>query len=221
MAADNPRIDDLRRRVQKDPASIAFAQLAEEYRRAAQYEDAVDVCRSGLTLHPTYLSARVTLGRALVELGDLDAALAELEAVLASAPENLAAIRGIADIHQQRGNLADALKYSKRALALARFDPELEQAVEDLSRRIAPTSRVESADFLSLGEMQREIQAIAPAAVMPALAAGPSIIPSMASLDDRADNDGISEPDGRARKTVAALEQWLEAIHGARSELRS
>ena len=32
--ADNQRIEDLRRRVQKDPASIAFAQLAEECRRA-------------------------------------------------------------------------------------------------------------------------------------------------------------------------------------------
>ena len=34
--AENSRIDDLRRRVQKDPASIAFAQLAEECRRAGR-----------------------------------------------------------------------------------------------------------------------------------------------------------------------------------------
>ena len=59
--ADSPRIEDLRRRIQKDPASIAFAQLAEEYRRAGQYAEAIDVCRAGLALHPGYLSARVTL----------------------------------------------------------------------------------------------------------------------------------------------------------------
>ena len=40
--ADTTRIDELRRRLQKDPASIAFAQLAEEYRRAGRYQDAVD-----------------------------------------------------------------------------------------------------------------------------------------------------------------------------------
>ena len=32
----NQRLEDLRRRVQQDPSSIAFAQLAEEYRRAGQ-----------------------------------------------------------------------------------------------------------------------------------------------------------------------------------------
>ena len=62
----------MKRRVQKDPASIAFAQLAEEHRRAGQFEEAVQVATAGLGHHPAYLSARVTLGRALLELGRLD-----------------------------------------------------------------------------------------------------------------------------------------------------
>src|SRR3982750_2165089 len=118
--AEHARIEDLRRRVQKDPASIAFAQLAEELRRDGQYQESVDVCRSGLQLHPGYLSARVTLGRALLELNELDAALSELTTVLKSAPENLAAIRGVAEIHHRRGDLVDALGNYRAALALAR-----------------------------------------------------------------------------------------------------
>lgn len=101
-------LQELERRVGNDPASIAFAQLAEEYRRVGRYDDAVRVARAGLTRHPGYLSARVTLGRALVELGELDAATNELDAVLRSAPENLAAIRALADIHQRRGESQDA-----------------------------------------------------------------------------------------------------------------
>jgi tetratricopeptide (TPR) repeat protein len=101
--AENPRLEELRRRVQKDPASIAFAQLAEECRRAGKYDEAVHICRSGLTRHPTYLSARVTLGRALIELEQYEEARTELEYVLQAAPENLAAIRGLAEIHQRRG----------------------------------------------------------------------------------------------------------------------
>lgn len=97
-------VQELERRIQKDPASIAFAQLAEEYRRAGRYEDAVRVARAGLARHPGYLSARVTLGRVLVELDQLDAAKTELETVLKSAPENLAAIRARAEIHQRRGD---------------------------------------------------------------------------------------------------------------------
>src|SRR5437870_3766837 len=100
--ADNPRIDDLRRRIQKDPASIAFAQLAEELRRAGESQEAVGICRAGLAVHPGYLSARVTLGRALLELGELEMAQDELERVLVSAPENLAAIRGLAEIHHSQ-----------------------------------------------------------------------------------------------------------------------
>src|SRR6476661_6789372 len=102
--AENPRIEELRRRVQMDPASIAFAALAEEYRRQGRHEEAIQTCRGGLQRHPSYLSARVTLGRALIEVGDYEGARTELETVLSSAPENLAAIRGLALIHERLGH---------------------------------------------------------------------------------------------------------------------
>jgi tetratricopeptide (TPR) repeat protein len=95
------RLDSLRRRVELDPTSIAFAALAEEYRRSGNPDLAVKVCRSGLTRHPAYLSARVTLGRALLDLGDLEAAEAELRQVLEMAPGNLAAVRALSQIHEQ------------------------------------------------------------------------------------------------------------------------
>jgi tetratricopeptide (TPR) repeat protein len=133
---DSPRIAELRRRVHADPASIAFAQLAEEYRRAGHYEEAVKYCRTGLARHPGYLSARVTLGRALIEVGGLDEAAGEFELVLASAPDNLAAIRGMAEIEQRRGNLTGALQFYQRALALARFDSELEETVARIEREM-------------------------------------------------------------------------------------
>ena len=101
--ADSPRIEELKRRVQLDPASIAFAALAEEYRRAERYNEAIDTCTAGLVRHPSYLSAHVTLGRSLMEVGRLQEAQQELEFVLKLAPENLAAIRGLADIHHRLG----------------------------------------------------------------------------------------------------------------------
>lgn len=103
--AESARIEELRRRVETDPASIAFAQLAEEYRRAGEYEEALRVSRAGLARHPGYLSARVTLGRTLLELQQYDEAQAELEQVLNAAPDNLAAIRGLAEIYQRRGEV--------------------------------------------------------------------------------------------------------------------
>lgn len=135
--ADSARIQELRRRVHQDPASLAFAPLAEELRRAGRLAEAIDTCRTGLARHPEYLSARATLGRALLDHGDLDASLTELSAVLAAAPEHLAALKGVAEIHARRGDTAAALDSYRRALALAREDPELTRAIADLAE-VAP-----------------------------------------------------------------------------------
>ena len=141
MAAYSPRILELRRRVQADPASIAFAQLAEECRRAGSPDEAIGICRAGLAHHPGYLSARVTLGRALIEVGRLDDAATALTTVVEAAPTNLPAIRGLAEIHQQRGEMPQAHAVYRRALQLAQFDPDLEDSVERLTQVVsaAPT----------------------------------------------------------------------------------
>jgi predicted Zn-dependent protease len=118
--ADSPRIEELKRRVQSDPASIAFAALAEEYRRTGRFEEAIDTCTAGLVRHPSYLSAHVTLGRALIDVGRLEEAKKELESVLRLAPENLAAIRGLAEIHQR---LRDESRAHQAAGEIAGGDP--------------------------------------------------------------------------------------------------
>jgi tetratricopeptide (TPR) repeat protein len=110
------RLEELQRRVQRDPASISFAALAEEYRRLGLFQDAIDICRAGLLRHPSYLSARVTLGRALLEIGDFEHAVSELERVLQTAPENLAAIRALAEIHRRRGEMPDSIDHYRATL---------------------------------------------------------------------------------------------------------
>ena len=116
--SDTPRIkriEDLRRRADRDPASIVFAALAEEYRRAERFEEAIATCRAGLEHHPAFLSARVTLGRALIEVGELEEAKDVLKHVVNAAPENLAAIRALAEIHSRQGELDEEKVYSAMA----------------------------------------------------------------------------------------------------------
>jgi len=89
----------------KDGASAektsTFAPIAERLRRSGDPERAVEVCREGLSRFPDHLSGRVTLGWALLDLGHYDEARAELEQVLRRAPDNLAAIRGLAELHDR------------------------------------------------------------------------------------------------------------------------
>ena len=134
--ADNPRIEELRRRIQKDPASIAFAQLAEEHRRAGQFDDAVRVCRDGLSQHPAYLSARITLGRALLEMGRYDEATSEFEYVLKAAPDNLTATRELADIKQRRGNRAPQVEI-KPAVVPDPSPPVIDPVIAELEAWLA------------------------------------------------------------------------------------
>jgi tetratricopeptide (TPR) repeat protein len=223
--ADNPRIEELRRRVQKDPASIAFAQLAEEYRRAGSYSDAIATCRSGLAIHPGYLSARVTLGRALLEMNELDAAQTELEFVLKNAPENLAAIRGVAEIHHRGGRLTEALVFYKAALALARHDPDLEQTVDEISRAISPVVD----EGLSFEQASEEFMAALeglPGGLEAALApeAEPTFAPEshIASAGGPTFADAPDAPDApNAPATPPALpelERFLSRIHTSRQK---
>ena len=242
MAGNNPRVLELRRRVQADPASIAFAQLAEECRRAGSADEAVGICKAGLAHHPGYLSARVTLGRALIEVGRLDEAAVELTTVFQAAPTNLPAIRGLAEIHQQRGDMAQALTYYQRGLQLAQFDPDLEDSVERLSQVVsvapatAPPSPVkieELFDFDSLLKQLGDTAAPLPVLPDPPPVIAPSPIAAVnldaqapdafadveRELRERAEQRAEEEKAARvqlaARRqaaVVAELEEWLTAI---------
>ena len=138
---------------------MAFAQLAEEYRRAGSNDEAVSICRAGLVHHPNNLTARVTLGRALIELEQLDDAFTELTFVLDAAPGNLPAIRALAEIYQRRGMMSEALVHYRRALQLAQHDTELSQTVEQIQQAVEPAHR-------SLGE-GGQARPAAPAAKAP------------------------------------------------------
>lgn len=240
MPVDTPRILELRRRVQADPSSIVFAQLGEELRRAGANEEAIDVCQTGLARHPGYLSARVTLGRALIELGQLDDAHVELSVVVANAADNLAAIRGLAEIHQRRGEMTEALVYYRRALELARHDPELEETVERMEKEVAPPASDEAEESVeALFDFDRLVEQLG-AEVPPGIQAleahspGVTAIPAQPApaAEDGHDDARFSqlEADLRDREAramllrtseplssedaaaLAELETWLDAL---------
>ena len=137
---ETTRLEELKRRVEADPASIAFASLAEEYRRAARFDEAVEASRAGLRFHPTYVSARVTLGRSLMELGLYDQAERELHVVARSTPDNLAARRALGDLYWRQADLVRALEQLRLAAGLAPGDGELTEMVRELELEVAASA---------------------------------------------------------------------------------
>jgi tetratricopeptide (TPR) repeat protein len=192
--AESPRLEELRRRVQGDPASIAFAALAEELRRASRFREAVEVSRAGLRHHPTYVSARVTLGRSLVELQEFEQAEREFAFVLRSAPDNLAARRALGELCWQRLRFADALTHFRAARTLAPDDKELPGIIGSLEREL---------------EAERAAAVEAGAGAAGAAAAAETITAELA---------GAHAGNGRAKASpvLVALERFYRAIVRAR-----
>ena len=141
--ADNPRIDELRKRLEKEPGSRVFAQLAEELRKSGELGESIKVCRAGLEKQPGYWSARMTLGRALQESGDPAGARPEFEVVLKAAPDNILASRLLGECLEGTGDLAGAATRYRTTLTLAPGDKQVQSrldAVEGLLKAPPPAA---------------------------------------------------------------------------------
>jgi tetratricopeptide (TPR) repeat protein len=130
--AGNPRVDELRKRIEKEPGSRLFAQLAEELRKDGELAEAIQVCRDGLQKQPNYPSARITLGRALLDTGDSTAARLEFETVLKGAPDNILASRYLGEALEAAGDIEGARKRYRLTLALAPGDKHVLGRLESL-----------------------------------------------------------------------------------------
>ena len=216
MATDDPRLLDLRRRVQADPASSCFAELAEELRREGATEEAVNVCRAGLVHHPDHLSARVTLGRTLIELDRLGDAFTELTAVLDAAPGNLPAIRAVAEIYQRRGLMSEALVHYRRALQLAHDGVGFGHAVGTVQPQVPaaglapstpPENPVRIEELFDFDSLVAQLGSAAPAPVVPHQAPVPSAIDAVELTDDDQDSLALMERRLREREEQRLAEE--------------
>jgi len=96
-------IAKLESKVSKDPSSTLFVPLAEEYRKQGRLDDAVDVLKAGIERQPSYMSARVALGRIFFEKSLFDEARSQFETVIEAIPDNLFARQRLADIYEKQG----------------------------------------------------------------------------------------------------------------------
>ena len=123
-------------RLASEPRSRVFAQLADAYRKAGRLDEAIRSCRSGLRDHPTYASARMVLGRALVEKGQLREAEKELGIVLELSPGNVVAHRLLGDLAAAQGKRDEARERYETVLQLTPLDREIQEALARLKQEV-------------------------------------------------------------------------------------
>lgn len=134
MAAWNssqPRIEALRARWDRDPSSRLSLQLAEEYRRSGDLDQAMHVLRKGIETTPS-IAAEVALGRCLLEANDVAAAKVHLGRAIERDPTQMVAYRHLIEVHTRLGDRDEAEAALDIYRQLNPTDPEL----DDLAARL-------------------------------------------------------------------------------------
>jgi tetratricopeptide (TPR) repeat protein len=122
-------IEKLKEMVRDNPDSKLFLTLAEELRKRGESGEAMAVIKAGIDKNPSFVSARLTLGRWNLKDGLLEEAEKEFKHVLELSPDDKFAARYLADIRAQTGS--DRVR---------RTTERLNKLLESIKKAFAPDS---------------------------------------------------------------------------------
>jgi len=120
------------KKYQQDPTSRVFAPLAESYRKAGLVDEAIEIAREGLRIHPGFIGGKVALARALFDKTRYQDVIDELAPVVLDVPDNLVAQRLIAESYLMIGRVPEALSSYKMLLYFNPHDQETAKIVWEL-----------------------------------------------------------------------------------------
>jgi tetratricopeptide (TPR) repeat protein len=146
-----PREDELHRlleRFESQPNGRIFAPLADCYRKLQRLDEAYKVCVDGLVRHPRYSTGFVVLGKIHLDREEFEEARTAFETVLSIDPENLIALRELAEDARRCGD-------EKRASALREQLSMLDPSGETLGEEHQETDEI-SKDHESSGSESGE-----------------------------------------------------------------
>ena len=126
----------LQARYDEQPDSRVFAPLADCLRKLGRLQEALGVCHTGLSKHPRYSSAFVILGKIHLERGDDEAAREAFERVLDFDPQNLLALRQLAELDETRDDWPAAVDRWEQVTALEIDPVKAEERLEAARARL-------------------------------------------------------------------------------------
>lgn len=101
-------VELLMTRFNKNPESLVFSRLADEYRKDGNFLKAIEICTSGLHAHPGYVTGRIVLSLCYIEQGNYPAAIQELISILSQDRRNQNAMKMLADLYNRQGKTSVA-----------------------------------------------------------------------------------------------------------------
>jgi tetratricopeptide (TPR) repeat protein len=159
-------IEEYTKKLTQNPESLVFVPLAEAYRKSGMLDEAIEACQKGLQVHPTYMSARMVLGRAYMEKQMFEEAATEFQKVAAADANNHMAHTLLGQILLQQGKHTQAIEVFQKVLTLNPDDSNvqqwLKQALEKTkqnggAKTTEPSKEKSASSAASKGNAEREL----------------------------------------------------------------
>jgi len=125
----------LEERIKANPKSRSFLQLAEAYIEAGRRAEALELLKNGEEYYPYYLAARIAYGKLLREEKETDRAIEQFEFVNRTIPDNLLALKNLAELYLDKDRLSEAKAMADAAMALSPNDPEMMEVLAKVQGR--------------------------------------------------------------------------------------
>ncbi len=154
----SPEIIKLMDKIAENPNSRLFVPLAEEYLNSDLTDEAIHVLNDGIKKHPTYVAARIMLGKIYMSKNHITEAKSEFERVIEINPENILAHKRLAVIYQNEGEPQRAVDAYRQILAVDPSDKESKTLLSTLEKEIPSPISPEAPGPDSAGESTFEIQ---------------------------------------------------------------
>jgi hypothetical protein len=122
--ASSGEIEKLERRWAENQLGLTFAPLAEAYRKAGDADRALLLLEMGLAQHPNYIPAHIVRGRCHLDAQADGAAELSFLRVTELDPENVIALKSLAEISERAGRLPEAMRRLELLLDVDRNNEE-------------------------------------------------------------------------------------------------
>jgi predicted Zn-dependent protease len=126
------KIEDFHKKLSKDPDSLIFLPLAEEYRKIGMLEEAIFYLVEGLKKNPSYTLAKTTLARCYFDAKDILKAKDLVADVLRETPDNAIAMKLKGQILLREGKFDEARIQLQEVLKFRPNDQEVLQFLEQI-----------------------------------------------------------------------------------------
>jgi len=125
-----------------NPTQILCARFSDLLRQAGRLDESREIASAGLVSWKNSVSIKVVLGKCYRDSGLLEKAIETFDDVHSLQPQNLVALRNLAEIHFQKGNWIKAVNYYEEYLFEHPGDEEARDKFEEARSKIGSSAQI-------------------------------------------------------------------------------